>query len=105
MKATTVKEVLVATRWIIQHYGWCQGHSYIDNHGEPTDESEAITDSFGGACLSGAMQLVECDVIVRHYASMRVQNTGMSYIPTWNDMPGRTKEEVLSLLDRLIAEA
>jgi intergrase/recombinase len=100
MKAKTVKEVLVATKWILSHYEWHQGsYTANDANGKPF--------SF---CLVGAMQRVETeklDLMAQAYKFMadEVQPHQEMILSVWNDMPGRTKTEVLSLLDRVIEKA
>jgi hypothetical protein len=110
MKATTAKEGLIAAKWILEHYGWCQKTYHMHRDGIHYVVNP-ISEPFYGSCLSGALKLVE-------YESDGVQNAtynqvygavvnreGARNIPEWNDRQGRTRKDVLALLDKLITEA
>jgi hypothetical protein len=111
MKAKTVKQALIAMRYILNRYGWCQGNYYVDKQGNSI--ISPYQGPLGGCCLSGARDLVECDDYdtwcqIRYQINSRIWNViGIMYatIPAWNDHPNRTKQEVLDLLDKLIEEA
>jgi hypothetical protein len=111
VKAQTVKQALIAMRYILNRYGWCQGNYYVDKHGYPSINPYQAP--LGGCCLSGARDLIECDdndtwCQIRHQINCRIWNAiGKMYatIPGWNDHPARTKQDVLNLLDKLIEEA
>jgi hypothetical protein len=109
MKATTVKEGLVATKWILENKGWCKGFYQVDADGYGV--FDPINQPFCGSCLSGAMQLVEYQVESISYLTKRAVLSSINgepptsnSIPYYNDAPERTKEEVIALLDRLIAD-
>jgi hypothetical protein len=109
MKATTVKEVLVASKWILENYDWCQWFLWRDTDGFSVYFIESITSGntkLGACCLSGAVSLVE----KQHY-SLKQKTFDLIHkaidgelIPNWNDDPKRTKQEVIALLDKLIGE-
>jgi hypothetical protein len=105
-KATTVKEVLLATRWIIDNVEWCQKVSYITNDGLPTDDvSVALDHGVQACCLAGASNLVDTDWDIGWPARDLIRSAcGTKVISLWNDKPGRTKQEVLDLLDGIIAK-
>jgi hypothetical protein len=110
MKATTVKEVLVAMRWIIDNVGWCQGALYTDKSGDkhniipPYDT--VLKDDISGVCLSGAWYLVECDNEKVKDNALNILNSLTSYgMIVYNDSFCRTKEQVLALLDKAIKQA
>jgi hypothetical protein len=47
MKAKTVKEGLIATKWILENRGWCQTHYHADKNGVRV--GDPITDpAYGG---------------------------------------------------------
>jgi hypothetical protein len=99
MKAKTVKEVLVATKWILDHHGWVQGTF------TKVDSNKKLV----GFCLVGALDTVEVegkDYILKPQAYSLMQNE-LSYLSlsAWNDLYGRTKEQVLSLIDQAIERA
>lgn len=108
MKAKTVKEVLIATRYIINS-GWCQGTYYQDENnnyvGIDIDNKEAALPMIKSCCLSGALHLVEVpknNLAFGKAYNLVIKAVGDS-IARWNDGPTRTKEQVLNLLDKLIA--
>jgi hypothetical protein len=115
MKAKTAKDVLIAAHWILTHYGWCQGESYKDVDGNPFSFlSERSSEKLGSCCLGAALCLVEVDhssVTFNVYDEaydeaydMITSVLKVPNIPYWNDQQGRTKKEVLTLLDKLIAK-
>ena len=106
--AKTVREVLIAARWILEHHEWTQRvfHRVDDGKhcfclgGAVNATLVADTDENGRALRSRAKQHLE--------HALRDENpVWISYLYTrytaWNDAPGRTKAEVLALLDRTIA--
>jgi len=115
-RANNPREVLMATRWMLQRYGWCQGRSYISSKDFPNsmaylDRSHIISGVYPltHACLTGFLNLVECSEEDRRLALSQIQRevsrmtkgTIVTAI-SWNDIPSRTKKEVVSLLDKLI---
>jgi hypothetical protein len=109
MKAKTVKEVLVAARWILSHYKWVQ-HSHTQ-YGY-TDEGRLDPNKPIGFCLIGAMDAVEIPneqfdlEPLRNEAFRLLRNVIMGAgLASWNDQRGRTKKQVLSLLDQAIEKA
>ena len=106
MKAKTVREALVATRWIIDQVGWCQGRLYQAKDGNVIwYKGGIIPGNLGACCLEGAMSLVEIDSeYVRFDAGKKIRAIGTDHtsIHIWNDALGRTKEQVLAMLDQVI---
>lgn len=106
MKATTPKQVLIAIKWILQHYDWCQNHFYSSNKGEDASRFSILegTETLKCCCLDGAYSLVEADddAANKAYALMRKATGGVVY---WNDVQGRTKKQVIAMLNRLIKKA
>lgn len=106
MKATTVKEVLVAAKWLLDHYGWTRLTMWRTPKGEEIGQAIFITDGtrkLGSCCLLGALSLVECTLQAKAEAHLAIKNAIYApYISTWNDSPGRTKQDVIALLDKLI---
>lgn len=88
------KTDLEAMRGIIEKYGWTQ---------------DKLGDETIGFCLLGAnyhhLVVNEHDANARRFNRIEQAiidvNGGMS-VDIWNDAPGRTKEEVLALLDKAI---
>lgn len=104
MKASTVKEVLIAAKWILENVGWCQGAYYKDKNGLKTSVFAIKSgDSLDCCCLVGACNLVDTDFYLSHCA---VQSLGIvvgnQHVPTWNDSKGRTKEEVIAAINTAI---
>jgi hypothetical protein len=109
-KAKDATEALIAVKWIVENIGWNQGSAYLDKAGRARECRQDInTYGVSSCCLLGALSLVE-------------ENGGI-YSPTddaevwlekliapwrlleWNDRPGRTKKQVLSLLTCAIRES
>jgi hypothetical protein len=108
MKATTVKEALIAAHWILTHYDWCQGVLWKDPLGSMITMKGDIdfgNTKLGACCLAGAVQLVETDYDPLEIVNVISEAIDGELVPAWNDAPKRTKQEVLDLLDKLIAEA
>ena len=110
MKATTVKEVLVAAKWILQHYDWNQHSWFIDSKdvrwGSPmhfTRKHDRL--QLKSCCISGAVQLVDTDFSNLEMARLELQAAARTdNIVNWNDWNGRTKKQVIRLLDKAIAK-
>ena len=103
MKAKTVKEVLVAARWIQDHLGWSQGHAHRNAAGNPA----WINNDIRSVCLWGAISLVESeDDNLKYQARWAIsQAVDSSNAVAWNDTPGRTKQQVLEAFDKAIEKA
>jgi hypothetical protein len=99
------REILLRAVEEIQNRGWCQGRlkavmRYIT---DPPDMP------LGAVCLTGAVRQASFDAV---YADPRLPNfspyntallmvcgvIGTKQIVSWNDQPGRTKEEVIAAL-------
>lgn len=99
-EAKSVKQVLVAAKWMIQNIGWCKGDFFKFKDGKEV-----------AYCLSGATGRVQTDPSLRQAANLLISQfikedpafTG--HIPSWNDAPYRTKEQVISLLNKAIKKA
>src|SRR5579864_3532675 len=96
MKAKSVKEVLIAARWIIDNIGWCQKSYYQTKSGERRFDIEHSYGDVGSVCSVGAIGFVETDNKLRDKACDFLEGVlgNLDGIPTWNDKPERTKEEV-----------
>lgn len=88
--------------------GWCTGKNARTFNGSGCDAKSPFACCW---CLEGAIQFVSPDyatavdlenVIIHHINKYFPGN--WPSIPAWNDFIGRTQEEVLALLDRIIAE-
>lgn len=115
MKATTVKEVLVAAKWLLNKYQWCRGSWYKDSLKEGyynPDKFLTGTKQLSCMCLDGAVKIVDADGYTKEQArdllnsllktdSIVVWND----IAVWNDAPKRTKKQVLALLNKAIDKA
>lgn len=104
-QATTVKEVLIAAKWILENHGWCQGY-YRKNA-----EGQDIYTLDGAVCFCsiGAIMAVETAVEttdrLAEKATKLLDKASGSNVVFWNDMPGRTKKQVLKVFDQAIKEA
>jgi hypothetical protein len=93
--------------------GWCQGYfcedkngAGIDRKGQPIDPRSNVAVSF---CLVGALQA--CEALQKdqkghtpeYNAACTLLAEHIKFSPgTWNDTPGRTKEEVLAVITAVI---
>jgi hypothetical protein len=103
MKAKTIKEALIATRWIIDNVGWCQGRLYRTKPGKDLYAGGFNYEALDACCLEGALNCVETEV--PYNEAWNTINAAVSGgVVYWNDAPGRTKQEVLDMLDGIIAK-
>lgn len=80
--------------------GWCKGSLARNDNGDPIsfDDSKAVY-----FCVVGAVRkacngnILEADKLTRKLA----HEVGWSELWCWNDMPDRTKEDVIGLLKQL----
>lgn len=116
MKATTPKQVLIAAKWIMEHFGWCQGSYYqVKTQDGGTrkefDKRQVNKDNLAGCCLEGAINIVAADWAVRNlaislvYYTIREKYLQLGNLPSFNDRPETTKEEVLDVLTQSIDKA
>lgn len=105
-QATTVKDVLIATEWILNHLDWTQDAFFRDGEGRVSIVSyKDMTMRVKSVCLSGAMRLVDTPEHIRYDAILYLRSTlpeHMSSIVYFNDAEGRTKEEVLAAVRKAI---
>ena len=72
---------------VLRRDGWCQG----------TGTDRAGRHCAGGA-IGGAFSISEVDAFAAfHTAAVKEQ----PFLSRWNDTPGRTKEEVITLLEKV----
>lgn len=108
MKAKTVKETLVAARWILENVGWCQGSYYKDKNGTNVGLSGRYNpENVACACALGSIYLVDTDdtLALDKVITILSDASKIESVADFNDAPGRTKEEVLNLFDRAIKGA
>ena len=106
-QATTVKDVLIATEWILNHLDWTQDAFFRDGEGRNVSivSGKDMTMRAKSVCLSGAMRLVDTPEHIRSDAMLYLRSTlpeHMSSIIHFNDAKGRTKEEVLAAVRKAI---
>lgn len=83
---TPVAKLLLDTADYLEGHGWCQG---------------AAQDSKGRMCVLGAMSSVFVGPAYENYSegvARVLKQTGAFEIAGWNDAPGRTQDEVVSML-------
>lgn len=105
MIAITVKQVLIAGRWIIANVGWCHfGGGKYDQVGIPTSLCTLLAVDYVNApfSLKDAAHDVLRAMIKEHYPNP-VKVPVYRSISGWNDRSNRTKEQVLDLYDKAIA--
>lgn len=100
-EAKTVKEVLIAARDILTNTGWCQGQYWRNSQGRFAAKREDIA----SACAVGSILQVDASQELRNKALDTIEGLTGIFLPTWNDDPKRTKEEVLQVFNKAIEEA
>lgn len=108
MEAKSVKEILIAAKWIIENVGWCQGSYALtkDNNRIFSVEEAYAAGDICAACSTGSIMLTEASEQLKNDAEriLRLQVPDHKIVD-WNDAPGRTREEVLAVFDRAIKAA
>lgn len=89
---TLIRDLLLdAALWLEEHE-WCQGRSY----GVSVDHEPPAA-----ACMYGALAL-QCEGADRRAPLLDACNAVIDFlgqdIPSWNDAPERTKEDVIAVL-------
>lgn len=102
-EAKTVKEVLIAAKWILENVGWCQGDSKKYASGEGWSRP-FVPVAF---CSLGSIDAVEktghmLGEMAREQLRLTIQS---NYIAEWNDNQYRTKEQVVEAFDKAIKRA
>ena len=100
----TTAEVLRAARAKIEQ-GWCQGESARGSRGTYIDPAASEAQEW---CPLGALDYVCYRNAYSYYDGARTalaKAMRSASVSDWNDMLGRTKEEVLAAFDRAIAAA
>lgn len=113
MNASNIKEVLIAAKWILENYGWCQNSFITSNKdGVPRNYSRLKYVAADGAdtntacfCADGAIRSVECSLTLQEQAREHLEKYIKANVWGWNDGADRTKEEVLAAFDGAIATA
>lgn len=103
MRATL--DVLKEARALIADKGWCQGVYARNANGNATDLHGRHAAAF---CAEGAMFCAAGEGFAENALSFFADAIPSGYrrgYLSWNDEPGRTKEEVLAAFDRAIARA
>jgi hypothetical protein len=98
-KANSVKEVLIAAKYLLENIGWCQGDFSNYQDGKPV--------SF---CMLGAINHVEVsDIELTWEAKALLSQTILKNISIdsqmlsdWNDNSARKKKDVIKLFDKAI---
>jgi hypothetical protein len=111
VKAKTVKEVLVAMEWIIDHVGWTRGVMYRRKDGGHCSSSKEALDNaqnLDGVCLVGANNLVETEdngYVLKREANNHLRNSiNITSLITFNDRFALNKQEVLEAIRKAIRE-
>lgn len=100
--ASRVVEAVEYAKGVLNRYGWCQGNLAIDSLGKAVGVKSPSACAF---CTFGALWRTEYerpDLKEAVIVAERVLYHLVSAVANWNDTPGRTKEDVLVLLDRTI---
>jgi hypothetical protein len=103
-----VKKLLEEAKRLLVDRGWCQGAMAKDEFGVECDEDapEACHFCLAGALVRARTNLGEGSVQAAENAIADVLGLDKSYLyVNWNDRAGRTKEQVLSVMDLAIKKA
>lgn len=101
MKVHTVKEVLIAAKWILENIGWNQNDYYRSKSGKRFDNHIDMSD-VASACSAGAIYLVEADVSLQEDTVDYLLQTIGGSVSRFNDAPSTTKEDVLAVFQKAI---
>lgn len=92
---------------VLKKYGWCQGTFARNIDGEQVTTIDSQAASF---CLLGALyksctldNIYDFDKFDTYYQIVQksISELGFPDVPSWNDKTGRTKEEVIKLLEKV----
>jgi anthranilate phosphoribosyltransferase len=100
---STASAVLEAAADILKARGWCHGRDSATGKTGPVDVLGAINVAVGlppdGRGPIGSLQaeaaLIDAQLMFQHYVGQRLD--------TWNDAPGRTRDEVIGALRGCVA--
>ncbi len=106
-KATTVKEVLIAARWILEHVGFTRGATARDKYGEPVACGSPHAVCY---CSLGAINRVNAHLELINGADDVLSNTPINStacrwppsIIKYNDSLARGKRQVVARFTRAI---
>ena len=100
--AKTVREVLVAAKWIVQHIGWTK-NGYGKKDGETLGWGDRDGDCF---CAVGACGVVEAAYELREDARLFLNRAcGSRSMLGFNDSRSTTKVKILQKFDEAIVLA
>lgn len=128
---TSAKDILVAAKALIEEKGWAQGYFAYDQYRDKVSPWQYNAESFctvgalirvSGALryaaahseetkdLSASEKMALIDAVDRNAslakcAVIKAIGPGTIAIPTWNDDPIRTKQDVLDVFDLAILDA
>jgi hypothetical protein len=101
----SIKTCLILAKSLIENHGWCQGTFAKDDCGRTVNSlsPEATSFCIAGACSRAAHTARSAN---NYLGMLRRLRQHLQGIPPaeFNDVPGRTKEEVLALFDKAIGD-
>lgn len=112
MKAKTVKEVLIATKYILEKLEWHQGSFFKNSKGVVIARFEKRAEATS-VCLLGALYLADEEHPNHAWGGplhQMAENLITSEDDVWggiagfNDRKGQTKKKVIKLLSKVIAK-
>jgi len=117
MQAKTVKEVLIAAKWILENNNWCRaawakagpndfGNNYL--YLNSSDNKLVLSKRPNYFCVSGAIRAVNAERQLKANAESMLGNLcgdPCQNILHWNDAMSRTKSQVIALLNRAIKKS
>lgn len=96
-QAKSVKEVLIAARWLLVKHGWNQNQSHYENEDKHSFCAAGAIENVQG---KNALKLQAQNALARVLSGNDFGAVGT--IVSWNDHPARTKKEVLKAFDKTI---
>jgi hypothetical protein len=97
-KANSVKEVLIAAKYLLENIGWCQGDFSNYQDGKPV--SFCMLGAINHVEVSDFELIWEAKSLLSQTILKNISEPGI--ISDWNDKPARKKKDVIKLFDKAI---
>lgn len=99
------RDVLIKAASLVEQ-GWCQGHLYLNDDGEPFSFGLDFERRPDKVCLEGALRVAALDLtgnlggMLSMRAHQKMADLVYEFPYEWNDAEGRTADEVADALRR-----
>lgn len=105
----TVRELFSKVKEILTTKGWNQGTLFSNEHTRYATQETATCYCLNGAMLAASGSYFSGEAV--GWVMTDVYKEGCKYLTdfnpnwvAWNDRPGRTKEEVIELVDKILTK-